>query len=250
MRQLFPVLPDPAADVDPVDAYAYRLPPGGRPWLRANMVSSVDGSASWRGRTADLSDEADRRMLALLRALSDVVLVGAGTARVERYGPAHVREEFRPLRAGRSERPPIAVVTHRLNMDLSGPLFAPAPPECRTIVITTGLADPEVLAEAERRAEVIVAGERRVDPHFAVAELARRGHRRLLCEGGPTLLAQLVQADLLDELCLTLTPVLCAGDAPRVLDGPALERPRTLSTARLLHSGDTYFFQYTRDSGR
>ena len=110
MRQLFPVAAD---SPDLPGLYAY---PAG-PWLRANMVSSVDGAATLDGATRALSSETDRHVFALLRTLSDVVVVGAATVREEHYNPVRPRELWRHLRAGRPATPPIAVVSGRLDLD-------------------------------------------------------------------------------------------------------------------------------------
>ena len=161
LRQLFPV----AADQPDLPAlYAY---PDGR-WLRANMVSSADGAATLGGLTQGLSSDADRRVFALLRTLSDVILVGAATARDERYKPARPRELWRDLRDGRPLTPPIAVVTRRLDLDPDSPLITAAPPDARTIVITVGQAPADLRAELARHADVIMAGEETVDLEAAV----------------------------------------------------------------------------------
>src|SRR5262250_3460046 len=147
--------------------YAYpdpRASPGR--WVRANMVASLDGAATLDGRTRGLSSEADEQVFAMLRALSDVILVGAGTARAEHYGPVRPESEglrWAWLRDGRPPSPPIALVTRALDLDLGSALFADAPPYARTIVITTESAPPDRLAAAARTAEVIVAGESSVD---------------------------------------------------------------------------------------
>ena len=166
--------------------YAY---PDGR-WLRANMVATADGAASLNGVTQGISSDTDRRVFALLRTLCDVILVGASTAREEKYKPARPRELWSHLRAGRPPTPPIAVVTGRLDLDPDSPLIAAAPPDARTIVITTASAPAARRDQLARHAEVIVAGQDTVDLTTAVDALAERGHRRLLTEGGPHLLAQ------------------------------------------------------------
>ncbi|GAA2731743.1 pyrimidine reductase family protein [Actinocorallia aurantiaca] len=203
------------------DAYAeYAYPEG--PWLRANMIASADGAASRDGLSGGLGNEADRVLFHRLRELADVVLVGAGTVRAEGYGPAKV---------------PLAVVSRTLGFDYSSPLF-----QGRTILVTTATAPG--LAEAREHAEVVVAGENSVDHRLALKLLRERGLAKVLCEGGPTLLGQLVDADLLDELCLTLSPVLLGGDAQRVLDGPKVGRELALAGVR--QDGDHLFLRYRR----
>ncbi len=224
LRQLLPAGTDSRGDPDLVALYAY---PDGQ-WLRANMVSSADGAASLDGASASLSSDTDRRVFALLRTLSDVILVGAGTARAERYKPVRPRELLRDLRDGRPLTPPIAVITRRLDLDPDSLLITAAPPDARTIVITTSRAPADRRASLARHADIIVAGDQTVDLKTAVSALAKRGHRRMLAEGGPHLLAQLVQAGLMDELCLTLSPLLAGPGASRIVAGAPGIGPATL----------------------
>ena len=239
-RQLFPA----AADQPDLPAlYAY---PDGR-WLRANMVASADGAASLDGASAGLSSDTDRRVFALLRTLCDVILVGAATARAERYKPARPHELWRDLRTGRALTPPIAVITGRLDLDPGSPLITMAPPDARTIVITTAQAPRDVRAAIEPHADVIIAGEETVDFTVAVDALAERGHRRMLTEGGPHLLAELLAAGLLDELCLTIGPLMAGPGAGRIVagTGPATP-PLPLNLAHVLADDGFLLCRYTR----
>ena len=238
MRQLFP----PGADPDLPGLYAY---PDGQ-WLRANMVSSADGAASLAGATKDLSSDTDRRVFALLRTLADVIVVGAATVTAEHYKPARPQELWHHLRSGRSATPPIAVITSGLDLDPAAPLFADAPADARTIVITTEQSPADVRAELSRTADVIVAGDKSVDLTAAVAALTGRGYRRLLAEGGPHVLGQFIEAGLLDELCLTIGPLLAGPGASRIVagDGPAAPVPMTL--AHVLEDDGFILCRYTR----
>lgn len=192
---------------------------GAAPWIRANMIASADGAASRGGRSGGLSGEADRLVFSVLRSLADVILVGAGTARAERYQPVREREVWAALRAGQAPLPPIAVITGSLALDPDSPLLAgTAGP--RTIVLTTEAAPAARRAAAARHAEVIVTGPDVVSPAAAVGSLAALGYRRVLVEGGPSLLSQIVAADLLDDLCLTFSPTLEGGSAGRILAPP------------------------------
>jgi riboflavin biosynthesis pyrimidine reductase len=243
LRQLLPGYQD---NPDLAALYPY---PAGR-WLRANMVSSADGAAALDGASAGLSSGTDRRVFALLRTLSDVIIVGAATARAERYKPARPQEPWRDLRAGRPLTPPIAVVTRQLDLDPDSPLITAAPPDARTIVITTEKAPPDIRAAIEPHAEVIVAGEETVDLRAAVNALAERGHRRMLAEGGPHLLAQLLEAGLLDELCLTIAPLLAGPGPGRIVagtpgTGPVLP-PLPLNLAHVLADDGFLLCRYTR----
>jgi riboflavin biosynthesis pyrimidine reductase len=201
-------------------AYPDPMPASGR-WLRANMVASVDGAVVGPDhRAGSLGTPADRQVFGVLRALADAIVVGASTVRVEGYGPARVRPHLAGLRAQRGQRPRavVVVVSRSLDLDLDAPLFTAAAE--RTVVVTGEASDPARRTRVGRVADVVVAGETDVDLPAAVAALADRGLPRLLCEGGPLLLEQVVAAGLLDELCLTVAPLLAGGTAGRILRGP------------------------------
>ena len=241
-RQLFP-----AAAERPDLAALYAYPDG--QWLRANMVSSADGAATLGGASAGLSSDTDRQVFALLRALCDVIVVGAATVRAERYKPARAGAAWGDLRRGRTLTPPIAVVTARLDLDPDSPLVTAAPPDARTIVVTTARAPADRRAGLARHADVIVAGDETVDLKAAVAALAGRGYRRLLTEGGPHLLAQLAGAGLMDELCLTVGPLMAGPGASRIVaggpgTGPAAPVPLTL--AHVLEDNGFLLCRYVR----
>jgi len=167
--------------------------------------------------------------------------------RTERYKPARAAlEPWRDLREGRTPTPPIAVVTRRLDLDPASPLITAAPADARTIVITTAQAPPDIRAALEPHADVLVAGEEGVDFQAAVAALAERGHRRLLAEGGPHLLAELLAAGLLDELCLTTGPLLAGPGPGRIVTGPRPDRAQPLGLAHVLEEDGFLFCRYTR----
>ena len=178
MRKIFPA--DPAArdiGADDVEAlaelYAYPAGPSGAPWLRANMIESIDGAGSLNGRSGGLSGDADRLVFAVLRSLADVILVGASTARAEKYRPVREQEIWPRLRGERQQpTPPIAVVTRKLDLDLDSPLVVGAPGGARTILLTTKAAPAERREAASAHADVIVTGQDTVPPSAATAELA------------------------------------------------------------------------------
>jgi riboflavin biosynthesis pyrimidine reductase len=214
------LLPGPEEPVDPAEVYdaGDRAPAeDGRPWLLANMVSSADGAATLTGRSGGLSSPADRDLFHRLRGVADLVLVGASTVRAEGYGPARG-----------DDPPPIAVVSGSLALDWGSRFFTEA--EARPIVVTSAAADPERVAEAERVADVVVAGD----------------HRVVLCEGGPSLLAEIATADCLDELCLTVAPLLAGGESPRILSGPLPNAPVSLGLASVLEEDGVLFLRYLR----
>jgi riboflavin biosynthesis pyrimidine reductase len=243
------IFPPPGGAASPGDlgdrelASLYAYPPS--PWLRANMVTSADGAGVLDGKSAGLSTQADRRLFALLRGLADVILAGAGTARAEKYQPVRPREVWHDLRAGRPATPPIAIVSRALDLDAGAGLFTAAPPHARTIVITCAASPASRRAELARHADVIVAGHAVVDFAAAVAALRERGLRHVLCEGGPHLLAGLTAAGLLDELDLTVSPLLAGPGATRITAGPPFP-PYGLTLAHVLHDGGTLFCRYTR----
>jgi riboflavin biosynthesis pyrimidine reductase len=212
------------ADLDAI-ASLYAYPEAGpgtdRPWVRANMIASADGAASLAGRSGGLSGQADHAVFSVLRSLADVIVVGASTARIERYRPVQLDRAWPPLRDGRPPTPPIAVVTRRMfGLEADSPLFSAGPGLARTIVLTTEAAPAALRTVVAARAEVIVTGSESVSPAAMVGALAQRGYRRVLTEGGPRLLEQIVAAGLLDELCLTVSPVLAGGCADRILATP------------------------------
>jgi riboflavin biosynthesis pyrimidine reductase len=232
--------------------YAYpAAAAGAAPWLRATMVTSVDGAATLSGRSGELSGDADRLVFSVLRSLADVILVGAGTARAERYRPVRAGEIWAPLRDGRAPVPPIAVVTRDLARSDDAPLLAGAAEGARTIVLTTEAAPAVRRAAVARHADVVVAGRDAVTPATAVAALAARGHQRVLLEGGPGLLGQVAAAGLLDDLCVTFSPVLEGGRAGRILVAPhAWQGAATgLSLAHVLEDGGALLCRYLRAAG-
>ncbi|MEV5235116.1 pyrimidine reductase family protein [Streptomyces pseudogriseolus] len=229
-------------------AYAYPEPgpEGPAPWLRGNMVSTLDGAAQHEGRSQPISCPADMRIFGVLRALADVVVVGAETVRQEGYRPARARAEFAAAReaAGQGPAPAIAVVSASLDLDFSLPLFTS--PLVPTLVLTGAAADPERVAAAGKAgARVVVAGEGAgVDPARAVRALAGLGYTRLLTEGGPRLLGQVIAAGVLDELCLTVAPMLTAGDAQRIAGGPTVTLPRRFTLSSMLEEDGFLFTRY------
>ncbi|MEW2115395.1 pyrimidine reductase family protein [Streptomyces sp. NPDC005474] len=231
-------------------AYAYpeQTSGGQEVWLRANMVSTLDGAAQHDGRSQPISSAADMRIFGTLRQLADVVLVGAETVRQEGYRPVRARAEFAAARqaAGQAEVAAVAIVSASLELDYSLPLFTS--PLVPTLILTGAAAAPDKVAAAEKAgAQVVVAGDGMgVDPARAVRALADLGHHRLLAEGGPRLLGQLVAAGVLDELCLTISPMLTVGDAQRISGGPSVGVPRHFELVSLLEEAGFLFSRYRR----
>ena len=217
-------------------------------WLRANMVASADGAATLDGMSGGLSSPGDRRLFWVLRGLADVVMAGAGTARAEGYRPTRAKERWGPLglREGRPPAPPLALVSRSLNLDPENPVFTGAPADARTIVITCAAAPADARTALERVADVIVAGDTLVNLEEALGALHDRGLSRVLCEGGPHLLGQLAAAGLLDELSLTVSPVLAGPGAPGIVEGAPFPA-RRLALAHVLEEDGTLFCRYLAD---
>jgi len=235
------IFPSPGGELDLLglaEAYAY---PRER-WLRVNFVSSADGAAYVDGRSGGLSSPADKQVFGILRVLTDVVLVGAGTARAEEYKPARARPALAALRAGRPAAAPIALVTRTLGLNLASPLFTETAPDARTIVITCEASDAGLRAQAAKVADVIVAGDDVVDLAAARAALEDRGLGRVLCEGGPHLFGDLAAAGLVDELCLSLSPTLAGPGSARIIDGTRLDAARSLALTQVLAADDGFLF--------
>lgn len=247
MRQLIPE-PGPG-ETEPELSAVYAYPEHARPWLRASMVASVDGLTQADGSSAGLSCPADVEVLHTLRGLADVVLVGAATVHADGYGPAVAREEFAAARAAAGQAPvaAIAVVSASLAVDFDSPLYAAA--STPTITVTVADAPPDRVERARAAGDVLIAGRGRVDLAAAVGALARGGRRRLLCEGGPKLLAATAAAGCLDELCLTISPQLRAGTGLRLLDGPGFAAPVGLELRTLLVQQDFLFARYLVSHG-
>lgn len=219
----------------------YADPPDG---VRANMIFSADGAAAFAGRAGPLSCPTDQRLLNILRGLADVVLVGAGTARAENYGPVRLSDAARARRhhEGRPEPPPIAVVSR--SGELPPRLFSN--PDQQPILVTCARTAAQQDPDDDRQ-YVMVAGEDSVDVSRAVAMLREQGMHRILCEGGPTLLDELVEADAVTEICVTLAPKLAASQPVGQRTHPArLPTPVTMQLEHALVCDGYLYLKYCR----
>ncbi|MGY2701614.1 MULTISPECIES: dihydrofolate reductase family protein [unclassified Nocardioides] len=204
---------DPGADL----AELYAAPAD--PWLRVNMVETLDGAATGEsGRSGSINNAVDKVVYHQLRSLADAILVGAGTARVEGYAPV--------------DRPTVVVSRRGHVPDL---LRGGTPGS----VLLATCASAELLDEASGLLgdeHVLVLGSQRVDLPLLKQRLAERGLTQLLCEGGPHLLRDLLAAGAVDELCATIVPRLVGGEHPRITQGPPVDVPLQLHLL-LEHAG-------------
>lgn len=222
---------------------AYPLPEvtSGRTHVRMNFVSSADGAVTIDGRSKGLGGENDRALMGVLRSLCDVVLVGAGTVRAEGYGGVNLPDELLDRREafGLHRVPRIAIVSGSLDLDPEMSVFTKA--EVRPLVITHAAA-PQLKREALGKvADVLVCGEGDVRLDVAAEQLAGLGLHRVLCEGGPTLFGTLLEADLVDEVCLSISPQFVAGPAPRIAHSN-WAHPRDFRVESVLADDDSFVF--------
>jgi riboflavin biosynthesis pyrimidine reductase len=192
------------------------------PWVRANFISSIDGAATSGGLSEGLGTPADKAVFMMLREVADVILIGAGTARAENYGGARTDPQRRRDLYDRGigghrdgDPPPIAVLTASASIEPGSRLCTDTtvPP----LIITTAAAPQERKRQlTDAGARVIEAGKLAVTPKGLLRALDGLGLRRVLCEGGPHLFGELLEADAIDELCLTTAPMLVGGAARRI----------------------------------
>lgn len=264
MRRLWPEQSGELSDDDIVASLATDTPV-----LRVNFVSSVDGAVSHDGRSGGLSDDADKRHFELLRRVCDVVLVGAGTVRDEGYGAMRVNGESAQWRLanGLTEHPVFAIVSGSLDLDPASEIFTDAP--VRPILFTSSRGARRATL-FESAADVVVATRQATDgmdpgapatddPAIGdadagdaaqtvhgptiVAALRQRGLTSILCEGGPHLFGTLLADRAVDELFLTVSPSLEAGDAIRITAGDLVE-PARMTLVGILSSGSTLLLRY------
>lgn len=249
MHQIWP--PDqaghPLTDDELERLYGY---PDDRPWLAVNFVASADGAVELGGQARELSTPPDRTVLQLGSDLADVLLVGATTAMVEGFRGVHPDEHTRARRArhGLADIAPTAVVTTGRSLPTDAPVVTRA--QVPTLVITCADAPASTRrAWSEAGADVILAGDGVVDLTAAKSALVERGLRRIDCEGGPHLFGALQAAGLVDELRLTISPLLTAGPAGRIATGPPIE-PTGLHLASALAEEDTLLLRYLPQRSR
>lgn len=242
-------LPDTSGEPDLVELYDSHVPADGVR-VQSNMVISVDGAvAGADGLSRSVSTPADMRVFSVVRSLADAVVVGAQTVRSERLTrmspkPAHLNQRHA---RGQADVPVMVIVTSsgdlpwdRINERGTSPVW-----------VATNTSDPQVLAELRRHADEVLAG---IESPQAVKDaLVARGLRRIVCEGGPSVLAQWMDTGLIDEMCLTVSPkLLSAPGAPRLF-GEGIATARDVEVLSLVTDGNSMMYRLkvqTRDSSR
>lgn len=219
LRALLP-LDKNTAPVQLEDFYAMpRRGTDGRPHVGLCMIASIDGSTAIDGVSGSLGCATDRAVLSTLRSAADVIVVGASTVRSEGYGA--------PKKIGQR----IGVVTRTCDLDFESPLFASG----AGFVITCE-DSPEVPVESLRK------GKTSVDLHRAISALDADF---VQLEGGPTLNAAMFAADLVDEINLTIAPMVTGGNGQRMVPD-AKELESRWQIAHLLEENGYLYTRYLR----
>ncbi|WP_446666497.1 dihydrofolate reductase family protein [Flexivirga sp. B27] len=229
---------DPVSDDDLLAAYPW---PEARAWVRAMMVTTLDGAAAGPdGLSGSVSSRADQRVFNTVRRDADAVLIGAGTLRAERYTPMRAKDADTERRASAGQRPApiIAVCSGSLDLPWELPVWHES--TCQPMVLTARGADPERLATAREHADVVVLDQ--VTPQAIIAALTERGLPRIVCEGGPGLLRNLVEAGLVDEADITVSPVFAGTEhSPST---KALPQVTSFHLAHVLYGEQTLMLRY------
>ncbi|MBX6355505.1 MAG: pyrimidine reductase family protein [Micromonosporaceae bacterium] len=243
--------PDPCPLDDEALTAAYAVSDRAGTHLRMNFVTSVDGAVEVGGFSAGLFShglprDADLKVFGLLRMLCDALLVGAGTLRHEGYQALRLDRARRSWRRahGLAEYPTLVVVSSALDLMASNPALAEAP--VRPIVLTHAAAPADRRAALEPVADVLTLGDGAVDLAAGVERLAERGLRHLLSEGGPHLFGALSAAGLVDEVDLTVSPLLAGPGADRIIAGAGHPPARFALRHILADDHGTLLLRYTR----
>lgn len=215
------------------------------PTVRVNFVTSIDGAVTVDGRSAGLGGPGDKQIFDVLRMVCDALVVAAGTVRAENYDALRLDAPRRQWRTdhGLTEFPLMVIVSRALDLDPGQEVFSDAP--IRPVVITHSGADAARRAAIAEVADVVAAGAGEVDLAAALTELRGRGVAQVLCEGGPHLVGALTAADLVDEVCLTVSPLLAGGDAGRMATGPP-GPVRPMALRHILTDESMLFLRYAR----
>lgn len=229
--------------IDPLDLQmSYERKRSDRPWIMANFVSTIDGAAVVDGGSTAINDEDDRAMFAAMRGVPDFIVVGAETIRAENYGPVDLDERRRAARvaAGLDEVPRLVITTRSLELDPHARVFGD--PARRVTILTNEDAPEDRFAALSEVADVVRLPA--TNPEGIVSHLGSA--RIILCEGGPGLWGQFVAAGLVDEMALTVAPMLVSGGATRVARGPEAHPPVDMRLDNVVYGDRSLFLRYLR----
>jgi len=245
MKRIFPS----EVDLDPIDFYdLIRVPHAGRPWLLLNMITSVDGSTHISGTSGGLGGPADQKVLSTLRSVADVILVGSGTVHAENYRAPQVPGDEagrRRVERGQSPLPRLAVVSGSGKLNPEIPMFDKNETRSmRPLIYTSENGERKLLENFEDKAEIVTLDADLVDLSCVLKDLFGRGAQVVLAEGGPSLNHQLIEAQLVDELCLTISPLLVGGESSGIVNGPLLSNPNEFQLHGLATRDEFLFCQY------
>lgn len=217
-----------------------------RPWIVASMIASLDGAITHHGRSGPLGNDTDRRVLQVLRSSADAIVVGARTVRTEQYGPVRLDDAQRRRRlfSGRSPQPRVAIVSASLDLDPRLGVFEnPEPP----LIFTTLSPHDDRWRRLSRSAELVHLPAEEPTAEFLVREFSARSWKTVLCEGGARINSLFASAEMLDELCLTISPHLVGGPGPRLLTDGVDDRLRRFRLAHLANDDGWIFLRYLRE---
>jgi riboflavin biosynthesis pyrimidine reductase len=238
-----PLIPDSSEEPTPIDlAQADFRSADGRPWVMVNFVTSIDGATILDGGSTELGDDEDMALFQALRAVPDYILVGASTVIAEDYRPVKLDETRRKWRTeqGLSETPRLAIVSGTVSLSVEQRVFSD--PDHKPLVITGPDANPGRLAMLGDAADVAILPE--TTPEEILQRL--RPANVVLLEGGPSLTGQFVNAGLVDELNLTIAPVLVGGDSPRLVGSISPRPPFGMRLERAVAGESMLFLRYLR----
>jgi riboflavin-specific deaminase-like protein len=230
-------------ETDLVELYRYPAPEG-RGWVRSNFVMSLDGSVQGPdGRSGSINTESDHHVFALQRALADAVLVGANTVRSEGYRAIDLEPWQLKIREQEGLAPYPVLVVISASADLDPMIATPVEGVGGTVmIITTAGKPPDDLERLRTAGITVIEAERTLDLAQIVDQLAGTGFQRLMCEGGPRLHNNLLAADLVDDVSLTLAPVVVGGQGLRSTSGAALPVPSSFRLHHVLYADDGALF--------
>lgn len=229
--------------VEPLDlVFSDQRTAEGRPWVMLNMISSLDGGTAVDGRSSSLGDDDDKAVFTAIRAVPDVIVVGAATVAAEDYRPVTLDEERRRRRveAGLSAIPTLAIVTGRLSIDPEAKVFSD--PDHKPLILTGTQANPSKLVTLGDAADVAILDD--LSPGGILRHLGAASV--VLLEGGPTLNGQFAGAGLLDEINLTVAPTVISGSSKRIIAGDGIDPPLEMRVDRVIHGDNMLFVRYLR----